>query len=739
MTLRTMGRMARKEDLWKRYTILGVKGFYGNNAISMNKKLHEIITKKYNFKQFCAVMYTRKGTIGDIPFDFKHMKSVTPEIEKRVEEACYLKAKKYPWIKVWIFSDEPEAGAGSKFYPLKVGNYKDFAKLILACRRGVKRLSPDKLVILDGACNMSPANGIPWVKKWMSAVTKLEPSKLFDGSSIHPYRTLPEDPDLDNDTKEYIKMISQFGYDKKPIYFNGAIYYKGYNIPEWNLSPYRGCSTDHWRGNTCTYDMGWAERIAAAYAARSWLVGLKYQDHIKHMNDWTAVTFIDANLTPMAIQKIPNTLANILGNAKFKKDIRFAPQCRAYLFEDEEKRPVAAVWSYIPKVDRGLEPAPTVKMRITGDAPEFIDLMGNSHQLKANKNGEIKFPLSPYPVFIRGASGTLKQLENEIAECRIIGSNLAPIKLFVNPVSTTKISVKVANRVSRTVNGTGTFIVQNKKYNEKFSLKPRGNKKKILPLSKPISYSSVNEVSVKMDIALNDKSNFKSNGTFRSFAVKKSPAKITIDGKLDDWKNIPYIKLGNRFLGKKFKNITNNDFSARFKVTWDKSNLYLMIEVTDNELFTLPRKTIAHRYKNDSVQLYIDTLNDARAKDTKGFDGNDYEYDLFPDKTDNSIKVFRRIAPDAQLAGGLLAPKPNTVATQAKSSFRKTANGYIYEIAFPQKILMPMRLKAGTTIGFGLFLNDNDSNKWKSGLTITPKQTSCYMTPHLYPTMLLTK
>jgi hypothetical protein len=739
MTLRTMDRISRKEDLWKRYTILGVKGFYGNCALSQNKQLFDIITKKYHFKQFSAVMYTRSGRIGDAEFDFKNMPKVTPQIEKEVEEACYQKAKKYPWIKVWIFSDEPEAGSGSKFHALKTGNFADFAKLLLACRRGVKRLDPNKLVILDGACNMSPADGIRWVNNWLNAVTKMAPNEPFDGSSIHPYRTLPEDPDLDNDTKIFVKMLSKYGYDKIPIYWNGAIYYKGYNIPEWNLSPYRGCSTDHWRCNTCTYDMGWGERIAAAYAARSWLVGLKYQDHIKHMNNWTSVTFIDANLTPLALQKIPNTLANILGNATFKQDIRFAPQCRAYLFEDEQQRPVAAVWSYMPKVDHGLEPAPMVSMKITGQVPVFIDLMGNSHQLQPTANGTIKFPLSPYPVFIRGAAGSLKSLAKSLADCRITGSNISPVKLFVNPVTTSNISVQVKNMISRPIRGKGTITVQSKITKQKLNLASRGAEKRILPLSKPITYSAIGEIPVIMDMKLNGKRSFKANGTFSSFAIKKSQNAIAIDGKLNDWRNIQYIKLKNRYLAKGMKNITDNDFSARFKMTWDKDNLYLLLEVTDNELFTLPRKTISHRYMNDSVQLYIDTLNDARAKATKGFDGNDYEYDLFPDSQNNSIQVFRRLAPDPQLAGGLLAPKANTIAKRVKAVFTKTAHGYTYEVAFPQRTLMPMRLKAGTTVGFGLFLNDNDNNKWCNGLTSTPPQTSCYMKPHLYPVMLLTK
>ena len=58
---------------------------------------------------------------------------------------------------------------------------------------------------------------------------------------------------------------------------------------------------------------------------------------------------MDAMLTPYAAQLVPNTLSNLLGNADFREDIRFAPFLRAYVFEDAQKRPVAAVWCHQDK------------------------------------------------------------------------------------------------------------------------------------------------------------------------------------------------------------------------------------------------------------------------------------------------------------------------------------------------------------------------------------------------------
>ena len=106
--------------------------------------------------------------------------------------------------------------------------------------------------------------------------------------------------------------------------------------------------------------MGWTEKISAAYDARTWLAALKYSDRISFVTLalLSSCTFgMDLSLTPSAAQKAVNTLAHLLGDSRFRQDIRFAPYVRCYLFEDAQKRPVAAVWSHDPRMDSGTLPA----------------------------------------------------------------------------------------------------------------------------------------------------------------------------------------------------------------------------------------------------------------------------------------------------------------------------------------------------------------------------------------------
>jgi hypothetical protein len=122
---------------------------------------------------------------------------------------------------------------------------------------------------------------------------------------------------------------------------------------------------------------------------------MKYSDRVKQLADWSFSTlFFDIEAAHYATAKIPNTLCHLLGDATFKKDIRFAMNCRAYVFEAGQGRPVAALWSCIPDVDRGLEQSPIAKLRIQGEAPEFIDLMENVVEPAHATDGALEVPVS---------------------------------------------------------------------------------------------------------------------------------------------------------------------------------------------------------------------------------------------------------------------------------------------------------------------------------------------------------
>jgi len=407
-------------------------GFGSSNY--QNKEVCDKLMSKYGMANIGG-----SGVVGYGPGDYSDVsvgsrKALCKRIETEpysdslrdeTEKVSFEMAKAYPWIRTWFLQAE---SSGSKFGCLAKNDVEGFVRLILACRTGVLKADPTlKFMFEGGPSNMYPDGGIADYDKWLTAAEKIDPAVRFDAFAIHPYRPVPENPDLDADAATYIKMLERHDYKKEPVYWNEGIYNCPWKIPEWGLDVHRGCSTDHWRAGTPTYHMGWAERMSAAYFARSWLVALKYADRVRQFNGWAMdfVTF-DAEMTHYALAKVPNTLGRLLGDATFKYDIRFAVNCRAYLFEDKQGRPVAALWSHYPDVDRGLEKSPVARMHFDGAMPEFFDLMENKVTPQMLKDGSCEVPVTPFPAFIRGNAGTTEALRKSLAAAGVIRSRDFP-------------------------------------------------------------------------------------------------------------------------------------------------------------------------------------------------------------------------------------------------------------------------------------------------------------------------
>jgi len=741
--------MPRGNDLLKRCQEIG----FGSTGFRfLDKDYFDRLSRygmSYN-KEILSCFYFNFSVSNKTLIEEKlgNLEKVTPEMEKKIEAAAYEVAKAYPWIGAWELGSEFEGW----WKLIATKNFKDFAKLHIACYKGVKRADSNKKFYLGGCCNMQPQNGTRFVDQYLEAANAVNGKIKFDGVTMHPYRTMPENPDLDDDAAVFFAMLDKHGYKGAPVFWDEGMYYTYYNIPAWGLDPHKGCSSDHYAAAACpSYHMGWGERISAAYYARSWLVALKYQDRVKQFNGFCSWMYMDAYLAPLALQKIPNTLGNLLGNAVFKKDIRFAPDTRCYVFEDEKQRPVAALWSHNPKVDRGHAESPIGRFNFEGKAVEIIDLMENKRSVKSDANRLTDIPITPFPVFIRGRPGELESLCKTIQDGRIIDSDKAVVQISAKPSNAAELAVEFRNLVTREFQGQADIKLQDKAMEQKIRLKEKGVENVMIPMPEKIPLDRITEIKLPVTLKEEGGKPLAVDLSFNAFAVKKLKGKITITGNAEDWQDIPAIQVTNRCVsttkgggGAQSLPLDNNpekvgypgDHAAEYQMAWDNDNLYLRVKVADDKFFHENKKEVGGRWNNDCLQVYIDTICDARSKETRGFDGNDYNYDFFPNE-DGTLTAFRRYAPEQQQAGGLLAPMPNMVEPEVKGTFRKTEKGYIYEIAFPKRLIAPLQLKAGSVSGFAVYIADHDGTYLKSALTITPPGTGGYMNPYLYPVMVL--
>ncbi len=673
----------------------------------------------------------KNATLDGFPMSRSTIKEVSPEFALKVEDAFCELAKSYPFIDTWVGFSEPGASI-----LVRKGKYDDIGKLLVAMNKGVKRGNPNAKFIIGGSCNMGK-HGREVTLKMVEACGKVAPGVKFDGLDIHPYRAFPEQPDTDSDLQLLFKGLKKLGYgDNFPVYLNEGFYFYPLNIPVWNsIAPWN--SAGYIAPDYPSYDMGWAARLQPAMTLRGWLACYKYANRIKAATPWSR-KLLDCRV-PHAIMPMSSALADILGNATFKRDIRFAPGARAYVFEDEKKRPVAAVWYFSESVERGkkLPPRMTASFK---DAPEFLDMFGNVCKA-LEKNGKYDLPLSNFPFFIRGKAGDLNELCAGLQNASVGGAGFIPLSLTARPVTKDEVLVDIANLLTKPFKG--TVSIKGAK-TVKLDLAARGKIKLPYKQKGLIPDDKIENISIPVTITEKGGKPAKNDFRFRAFAANYvKPGKIKIDASGDDWKNIPSISMNDYLQAQHTFQVNKKKvagiFNASYKVAWNDKAVYMLIKVNDSGFAVDHSNPVPGSwYKQGGVQLFWDSLGDAREKaasNVLGYDDNDYSYELLPAEDGKSAVVYRRLAPDIQLTGGVAGClKPNVLEPGVKVAFRNNGGKQIYEVEFPARYIQPLQLNSGTSSGLGIMIFDHTG---KIVTTNGKGGKGFYQKPYNCPYMLL--
>jgi len=497
------------------------------------------------------------------------------------ENICAVKAKNRSWNKMWFFSGESNPG----MMPLE-SHPESFAKFLLATLRGVKKGNPEAKVLIEGGpWTIAPDAGGKWMERYIQDTKKLDPSARFDGAAGHFYCNFPEQYDLDVNIGEFIKMLDRNGHGKWPVYLSEGGNYCPISIPSEGLSPYVVHSGNPWYIAPLSYHMGRAERISAAFSARNWLAGLKYQDNVKIMNDFmTPNRYMDIDFTPRAFDKIPNTLGRILGDASFYRDIRFAPDCRCYVFKDDKTgAPIAAIWGHKESVDRWKQEPPVYRFDFGKQDLTFIDLMENEVNFSKNPEGNTLIPMSPFPLFIKGTPGTEQKLCDAIAAAVPATGSAGGVEVSAFPNAEGKATVVFKNTFSREYSDEAKIVingVENKwplkipslgSREEQVALAPAaavpdaaadGDGAHRPPIRNDGGRSACPAKPLGADGAPTAVPNSATDGALQKFTAEyafaggntgkiagdyillKNQAGITVDGDLSDWQNLPVNDLG---------------------------------------------------------------------------------------------------------------------------------------------------------------------------------------------------
>ncbi len=640
---------------------------------------------------------------------------LSAEFLKQVENAAAEIARNSPSVRGWYFLCEPEGTLPEWANPAyaKPEDFRNFIELETAAAKGIRRGNPDARLYTSTTSNISGNDRMLFYDRLLAETGKR--GVRYDGICAHNYRVgAPEYPvSMETEYRNLFAVLDKHGYSKAPVYSPEGMHWLPLRCRRSSFISDYPVSSGHLNGLApYTYDLSYAEKIGSAYRARTWLIGLKHQDRIKLMNASNYGTFeMDAMLTPFAFQKIPNTLGRLLGNARFLEELNLFPNTRCYLFEDEQKRPVAVLWACMEEVDFGEAPAPDLFFRPPAGL-ELFDLMEAEHSVRTGKDGLFRLPLSPYPVFLRGTAGSVK----EVAAMLRAGYGKSNIPqrppLTVRLASPDSVSVTLTNPESSSLDGR----LESRSGSRSVSIPPDAQEQFRFPLALPLSARAQNEFDLIFRFRKrNGKEQvFRYDRSFSGLLAMRSRTPFRIDGDLSDWNGYPAIPMRKRFRGKRLQRLGqfpgDRDFSAKYRIAWDENGLYLAVEVTDDKFGYAPRPRIRDGWKNDSLQLFFDTFADGRDNDRKRTPGpDDWSYGIFPkDSAGRAFDVYRFLAPDVQLTRGVAGAKADTLADDVRVAFRRTADGYCYEIAFSPKSLEPFQLKKNKVLGIGILLNDVD-------------------------------
>lgn len=181
----------------------------------------------------------------------------------------------------------------------------------------------------------------------------------------------------------------------------------------------------------------------------------------------------------------------------------------------------------------------------------------------------------------------------------------------------------------------------------------------------------------------------------------KAPTAITVNGSLSE----PGWNL-NKTITKTSIGTPNN--TATFGVLWDNTNLYIGAKVIDASL-----RTNAVDYWNaDAIEVFIDANNNKLAS----FDGYDNQFT----KTYGQSGVYSKVA-----ISGL------------QHAYTTISGGYTIEFAIPWSQLGITAPAAGTSIGFDVSNDDDDSGTGRSSQAVWNGTGNNYLTTAAFGTLTL--
>ena len=349
---------------------------------------------------------------------------LTERYLRKVRDSAERLARTHPWITRWQFAGELFSTQLPKTWGVATREeaYTVFARIFKAWAEGMRAGNPSIKITHDCPWNLNPGHGLEEVDRLLKALN--DEGVRVDWISAHTYRLRPEHPDLDANLTALRQVMARRGYGDAELCLPEGMHWGPYSIPAWGTTPSSwGPEPRTWHSGCLSYDMGWWEKISAAWRVRSWIIALKHG--VSSSCSAGTLTFeMDSDrLTPFVTQVAPNTPGHVLGHAtRFLGDFRPAPEIRIYAFDDGFDRPVAVVWCCDPCVDDGLAPPYELESDFAGTLETVIDFMNNPRA--GRTRGAWRYPATSFPIYLRGLKGSSGEFLEALRTTRCVSGGV---------------------------------------------------------------------------------------------------------------------------------------------------------------------------------------------------------------------------------------------------------------------------------------------------------------------------
>lgn len=625
-------------------------------------------------------------------------------------------AREYPFVERWQFGSEFFGTYPTEFWSpdgVAANAYMNYAKILKAFGEGIKSVCPKKPYAGDDPWNLNPGKGIAEIEGILTAANAL--GWHFDRISAHSYRNRPEAPDLDADLAATRAMLSRLGYGDAPLDLSEGMHWGPYEIPQWGTISASWYSTPAtWVGGALSYDIGWTEKVSAAWFARSWIIALRHDVHSACAGVMKNFALEHDRLTPRAVQFAPNVIGHMLGHAKaFLADVRFAPNVRAYVFDDGFGRPVAAVWGCDPEVDAGRKEPPVAEVDMQGALGEVVDFMNNQRSFP--EQGVFSFQVSPFPIFLRGRKGEAEKFVATLRKAHIVSGGTASVTLSASMKDAGTVEVHARNLLDRPLSG--------RLNGEEVTLDALAEATRAVSLKEAVSPNAMRKIEMPLEFVSQGVANVRREMSFAATVAQKTvydgedPAEV-------DWSKHPALPL-------KQWGDTPSGYGGTAQLAWNDKGLFVRVAVRDVKFVHEEFAVGAKRNANDCLQIGIDGYGDARRVELDGPGQDDYEYAVFPAADGKGAILWANRVADRQITANT-KEHGNCIIPDVKPAFARSEDGYVYQVFLPSSRIYPGVVRAGAVVAMGLtvFNADDpaaaDGDRVKGGLSPTGENAVCH-------------